>query len=160
MSTQAQTPPPQPQRRSAVYAPANTNPLRLASATVQAVDQLGVATAAEIERTADDIMRGATEIAAKLRELANAIRQHTEIASEQVAGFCNRATSVFEGVVELQQKLSVSGQALAARATNGHANNGHANNGNGHAAPAKAEEEPLELPEFMKKGPDVGDDRL
>jgi hypothetical protein len=154
MSTQAQTPPPQPQRRSSVYAPANTNPLRLASATVQAVDQLGVATAAEIERTADDIMRGATEIAAKLRELANAIRQHTEIASEQVAGFCNRATSVFEGVVELQQKLAVSGQALAARAANGHASNGH-------AAPAKAEEDPLELPEFMKKGPaEVGDERL
>jgi methyl-accepting chemotaxis protein len=156
MSTQAQTPPPPP-RRSSVYAPANTNPLRLASATVQAVDQLGVATAAEIERTADDIMRGATEIAAKLRELANAIRQHTEIASEQVAGFCNRATSVFEGVVELQQKLAANGQALAARASNG---NGHANNG--HAAPARAEEdEPLELPEFMKKGPaDVGDNRL
>jgi hypothetical protein len=156
MSTQAQTPP-QP-RRPSVYAPANTNPLRLASATVQAVDQLGVATAAEIERTADEIMRGATEIAAKLRELANAIRQHTEIASEQVAGFCNRATSVFEGVVELQQKLAANGQALAARAANEHANNGQGNNGQ--AAAAKLDEEPLELPEFMKKGPAEGDGRL
>ena len=146
MSTQAHTPP--PPRRASVYAPANTNPLRLASATVQAVDQLGVATAAEIERTADDIMRGATEIAAKLRELANAIRQPTEIASEQVAGFCNRATSVFEGVVELQQKLALTGHALA--------------RANGHEAAAKAKPEdegtPLDLPEFMKKGPaELGD---
>ena len=78
------------------YAPMNSNPLRLASATIQAVDQLGVATSDEIGKTADEIMRGATEIVERLRELARAIRQRTEIANEHVAGFCGKATSVFE----------------------------------------------------------------
>ncbi len=143
MSMQTQIPGPRP----SPYAPINSNPLRLASATIQAVDQLGVTTAAEIEKTADEILRGATEIATKLRELASAIRQHTEIASEQVAGFCDRATSVFEGVVELQQKLVLNGRSPAT---------------NGHKAPVEEEnyDGPLELPEFMKKGPagpgDVG----
>jgi hypothetical protein len=144
MSMQTQTPP----RRPSPYAPLNSNPLRLASATVQAVDQLGVATAGEIEKTADEILKGATEIAGKLRELATAIRQHTEIASEQVAGFCDRATSVFEGVVELQQKLAVNGHKLAM-------------NGQKSPADAEADGEALDLPEFMKKGPaGPGDDAL
>ena len=143
MSMQTQT----PTRRPSPYAPVNTNPSRLASATIQAVDQLGVTTAGEIEKTAEEIIRGATEIAAKLRELATAIREHTEIASEQVAGFCDRATSVFEGVVELQQKLALNGHKLAA-------------NGNGHETSAEEDDgEALELPEFMKKGP-AGDDSL
>jgi hypothetical protein len=122
-------------RRPSAYAPMNLNPLRLASATIQAVDQLGVATSDEIERTADEIMRGATEIATKLRELAEAIRQHTEIANAQVENFCSKATSVFEGIVELQEKLRVNGQALqAAQAEN-------------------AEDEAMPLPAFIKKGP-------
>lgn len=133
MSMQTQA----PTRRPSPYAPMNSNPSRLASATIQAVDQLGVTTAGEIEKTADEIIRGATEIAAKLRELAAAIREHTEIASEQVAGFCDRATSVFEGVVELQQKLAVNGHKL-----------------NGHKTSAEEDDgEALDLPEFMKKGP-------
>ena len=139
MSIQTQSP------RTSDYAPLNSNPLRLASTTIKAVDQLGLTTSDEIERTADEIMQGATEIATKLRELATAIREHTEIASEQVAGFCDRATSVFEGVVELQQKLALNGHKLAA---------------NGHETAADADDgEALELPEFMKKGP-AGDDSL
>jgi hypothetical protein len=61
----------------------------------------------EIEKTADEIMRGATEIAEKLRELADAIREHSKIANEHVSGFCNKATSVLEGVRDLQLKLEV-----------------------------------------------------
>ncbi len=97
-----------PPTRPSPYVPANSHPLRLANATIQAVDQLGLATAGEIEKTADEILQGATEIATKLHELAVAIRQHTEMASEHVAGFCDRATSIFDGVVELQQKLTVN----------------------------------------------------
>ena len=94
-----QSPPP------SAYGPAKADPIRLASATIQAVDRLGAATSEEIERTADEIMRGATEIADKLRALAGAIREHRKIANEHVSGFCHKATSVLEGVRDLQLKL-------------------------------------------------------
>src|ERR1700680_2331141 len=87
------------------YAPTKVDPIRPASATIQAVDRIGAATSEEIEKTADDIMRGATEIAEKLRALASAIREHSKIANEHVSGFCNKATSVLEGVRDLQLKL-------------------------------------------------------
>jgi hypothetical protein len=121
--------------RPSAYAPMNLNPLRLASATIQAVDQLGVVTADEIEKTADEIMRGANEVATKLRELADAIRQHTEIASGHVETFCTKATSVFEGVVELHEKLRLNGHGPQAEKTEGAAG------------------EPLPLPAFIKQGP-------
>ena len=121
MSMQAPTQPPRP----SPYAPINTNPLRLANATIQAVDQLGLA-------ASDEIMRGATEICDKLRELAEAVRQHAQIASEQVAGFCGRATSVFESVIELRESLLVSKQEVE---------------------PEKTDEEPLPLPKFIANGP-------
>jgi hypothetical protein len=91
------------------YAPVKVDPIRLASATIQAVDRLGAATSEEIEKTADEIMRGATEIAEKLRALASAIRVHSKVANEHVAGFCSRATSVLEGVRDLRLKLEVNG---------------------------------------------------
>jgi hypothetical protein len=124
------------------YAPLNSSPLvasklRLASAAIQAVDQLGVATSDEIEKTAEEIMRGATEIVERLRELAKAIRQRTEIANEHVAGFCDKATSVFEAVIELQATVRVDGHEPAVEETD-------------HAT--------LSLPEFMKKGPAEPDD--
>jgi hypothetical protein len=55
-------------------------------------------------------LRGATEIAEKLRELARAISEHSKIANEHVMSFCEKATSVFEGVRDLQQKLEVNGR--------------------------------------------------
>ena len=90
------------------YAQAKADPIRLASATIQAVDRLGAATSEEIEKTADEIIRGATEIAEKLRALASAIREHSKIANEHVSGFCSKATSVLEGVRDLQLKLDVN----------------------------------------------------
>jgi hypothetical protein len=90
------------------YAQAKADPIRLASATIQAVDRLGAATSEEIEKTADEIIRGATEIAEKLRALASAIREHSKIANEHVSGFCSKATSVLEGVRDLQLKLEVN----------------------------------------------------
>jgi len=92
------------------YAPIKADPARLASATIEAVDKIGAATSEEIERTADEIMRGATEIAEKLRALASAIWEHSKIANEHVTDFCNKATSVLEGVRVLQQKLEANGR--------------------------------------------------
>jgi hypothetical protein len=131
MSIQTQSP------RAAGTAPTSLNPLRLASATVRAVDQLGLATADEIEKTADEIMRGATETASKLRELAEAIRQHTEIAAGQVESFCTKATSVFESVVALQEKLRVNGHEPKAEP----------------AEDAQEEEDVVPLPAFIQMGP-------
>jgi hypothetical protein len=88
------------------YASVKTDPMRLASATIQAVDRIGEATSEGIEETADEIMQGATEIAEKLRALATAIREHSRIANEHVTGFCNKATSVLDGIRNLQQKLN------------------------------------------------------
>jgi hypothetical protein len=114
------------------YAPAKADPIRLASATIQAVDRIGAATSEEIEKTADEIMRGATEIAEKLRELAGAIREHSKIANEHVSGFCNKATSVFEGVRDLQLKLEVNEREAQIEAV---------------------EDEILPVPVFLKNGP-------
>lgn len=114
------------------YAPTRADPLRLASATIQAVDRLGAATSEEIEKTADEIMRGATEIADKLRELAGAIREHSKIANEHVSGFCNKATSVFEAVRDLQSKLDVNERE---------------------AGVEKIEDRILPVPVFLKNGP-------
>jgi methyl-accepting chemotaxis protein len=109
-----------------------SDPLRLASATIQAVDRIGAATSEEIEKTADEIMRGATEIAEKLRELAGAIKEHSRIANEHVAGFCDKATSVLEGVRGLQQKLEANACEPEVEAP---------------------EEDMLPLPALIKKGP-------
>jgi hypothetical protein len=94
-------------RQPSDYAPTTAEPIRLASATMNAVDRIGEATAEEIEKTANEVMRGATEVAENLRALATAIRQHGKIANEHVAGFCDKATAVFVGVRDLQQRLEV-----------------------------------------------------
>jgi hypothetical protein len=83
------------------YAPAKADPIRLASATIQAVDRIGAATSEEIEKTADEIMRGAADVTEKLRELAGAIREHSKITNEHVSGFvtrrhqCSKACVIF-----------------------------------------------------------------
>jgi methyl-accepting chemotaxis protein len=119
------------------YAPPKVDTIRLASATIQAVDRIGAATSEEIEKTADEIMRGATEIAEKLRELAGAIREHSKIANEHVSGFCNKATSVLEGVRDLQMKLEVNGND---------------------AEEKDAAEDTSSLPSLVRKGPAESED--
>jgi hypothetical protein len=126
MSLQTKSP------RGSAYAPMDSNPLRLASVTVQAVDQMGAITAGEIEKTAEEIILGATEIADKLRELADTIRRHTEIASEHVESFCSKAACVFEGIVELQEKLRLNAHKPEAE---------------------EAEGESLPVPEFLTARP-------
>jgi hypothetical protein len=94
-----QTPRPSP------YAPANANPLKLGTATIEAVDRIGLTACGEIEKTADDIICGANEAADNLRQLATAIREHSKVASVHVADFCKKATTVIEGVRDLQDRL-------------------------------------------------------
>lgn len=119
--------------RSSSYAPKPPNPIRLAGATVQAVDQIGLETSKQIEMTADEIMRGATEVADQLRILADAVREQTKIASEQLAGFCDRATSVLDGLRDIQDKLLT----------------------NGHEAKVDESDDTLSVPVFIMKGPSL-----
>jgi hypothetical protein len=79
MKTQAEA------RRLPDYSPTNSTPTRLASATLQAMDQLGGVAADEIEGTAEQVITGASDVATKLHELATAISHHSEIANERVA---------------------------------------------------------------------------
>ena len=103
--------------RQSPYAPVNANPLRLASATIQAVDRIGVAACDEIEQTADEIIHGANDVADNLRALAIAIREHSKIAGEHVTEFCNKATSVIEGVRDIQAKLLAGEREAEGRET-------------------------------------------
>ena len=100
--------------------------------TIQAVDQIGAITASEIGITAEELMLGATEIADRLGQLAGAIREHTEIANQHVEDFCSKATSVFEGIVELQARLRLNASEPEAE---------------------KAEDEILPVPEFLSARP-------
>jgi chromosome segregation ATPase len=127
MSGQAQS------GRPMEYAPNKSDPPRLANVTIRAVDQLGAITAGEIEKTAEQVTAGAAEIADKLRELADAVRQHTEIVGKQVESFCAKATSVFEDIAEIKEKLGA----------------------NRHKPEAEnAEGENLPVPEFLTRRPD------
>ena len=92
-------------KQPSAYAPTQADPLRLASATIQAVDRIGETTSEEIEKTAKEITQGAAEIAEKLHKLASAIREHSKIANEHVTQFCEKATSVFDGIRDLKRKL-------------------------------------------------------
>jgi hypothetical protein len=91
--------------RRTPYSPSSASPLRLATATIDAVDRIGVAACGEIEKTADDITYGANEVADNLRKLATAIREHGKVASVHVIDFCTKATIVTEGVRDLQDRL-------------------------------------------------------
>ena len=97
-------------------APRARDPLALAGVTVQAVDQIGESAAVEIEQAAAAVQDGAAAIALNLRKLANAVREHSRIAGEQVAEFVDRSTSVIETIRALQERLD----AGAPKKGNGH----------------------------------------
>jgi hypothetical protein len=84
---------------------ADADRVRLATTTIKAVDQIGLVARDQIGQAADEVVRGADEVAYNLRALASAIREHSKIASEHVAEFCNKATSVLEGVRDLQARV-------------------------------------------------------
>jgi hypothetical protein len=85
--------------------PRARDPLALAGVTVQAVDQIGESAAGEIERAAQALQDGAFEIAENMRELATAMRKHSQIAGERVAEFVGRATGAIEMARALQERL-------------------------------------------------------
>ena len=68
-----------------------TEQLQLANCTLQAVDRLTGMTADEIERVAEQVIMGAEETAAVLRELARRVRENGMFANERLARFVNVA---------------------------------------------------------------------
>jgi predicted NBD/HSP70 family sugar kinase len=85
--------------------PRAKDPIALAGITVQAVDQIGEAAAAEIEQAAESLERAAQEIGAKLRALSAAMRDHSKVAGGHVEEFCGKATALVEGVRAWQERL-------------------------------------------------------
>jgi hypothetical protein len=83
-----------------------TTPIALAAGiTVEAVDQIGETAAREIEGAADALEERAGEIAAGLRKLAAAVREHSRDAAASVEEFCNRSTDVVATIRSLQERL-------------------------------------------------------
>jgi len=61
--------------------------LKLGNVTLEAVDRLTGMTAEEIERVAEQVLDGAEETAAVLRELARRVRENGMFANERLARF-------------------------------------------------------------------------
>lgn len=87
------------------YAPKTVDPLAIARITIKAVDQIGERAAAEIDEAATQLRAGAEEVAGRLEQLAEAIREHSRIASEHTACFVGKATQVLETVRALDAGL-------------------------------------------------------
>lgn len=123
-------------QRPSPCAPARTNPVRLATVTIEAVDRIGLVASGEIDKAADDFICGANEVADNLRKLATAIREHSKVASVHVSDFCNKATTMMEGIRDLQNRL------LAC-----------------HGGAEAEEAEDDKLPKVIRQGPANNDDR-
>src|SRR5712675_530914 len=82
------TPTPYPPRPVIVKKPdPEAEQLQLGNITLEAVDRLTGMTADEIERVAEQVLDGAEETAAVLRELARRVRENGMFANERLARF-------------------------------------------------------------------------
>jgi hypothetical protein len=95
----------QPQYNPQPPAPRTSDPVEMATLTVQAVDQIGAAAASEIEKAANSFEKRASDIAEKMRKLAAGVREHSQLAGASVAEFCEKSTSVIETIRALQERL-------------------------------------------------------
>jgi hypothetical protein len=93
-------------------APPRSDPAKLAPFTVAAVDQIGEAAAAELDAAAQTIVKDADLIAARLVELAAAVREHSRIEGERVAVFCEKTTTVLESMRGLTERLDAIDAAV------------------------------------------------
>src|SRR5262244_955802 len=79
--------------------------LQLANCTLQAVDRLTGMTADEIERVAEQVILGAEETAAVLRELARRVRENGMFANERLARFVKVANQCADIARSMQQSV-------------------------------------------------------
>lgn len=81
-------------------------PGAISEITVEAVDKIGQATAAQIEHTAETIEAGAKELGDRLRKLAGAMREHTRLASQDVSEFCLKMASARATIRGLEVEIT------------------------------------------------------
>jgi methyl-accepting chemotaxis protein len=84
------------------------DPIQMAGLTVRAVEQIGSAASAEIDKAAQELLAEAQKVADNLHDLAEAIREHSRIAGEHVAAYCAHSTNVLETVRKLQEGLKTN----------------------------------------------------
>ena len=79
--------------------------LHLGTVTLNAVDRLTGMTAEEIERVAEQVLDGAEETAAILRELARRLRENGLFANERLARFVRVANQCADIARSMQQSV-------------------------------------------------------
>jgi hypothetical protein len=100
------TPAPYPPRPVVVKKPdPEAEQLQLGTVTLDAVDRLTGMTADEIERVAEQVLDGAEETAAILRELARRVRENGMFANERLARFVRVANQCSDIARSLQQSV-------------------------------------------------------
>ena len=94
-----------PPRPAIVKKDAETEQVQLGTVTLDAVDRLTGMTADEIERVAEQVLDGAEETAAILRELARRVRENGMFANERLARFVKVANQCADIARSLQQTV-------------------------------------------------------
>jgi len=79
--------------------------LQLGNVTLEAVDRLTGLTADEIEQVAEQVLDGAQETAAVLRELARRVRENGMFANERLASFVRVANQCADIARSMQQSV-------------------------------------------------------
>lgn len=82
-----------------------TDQLQLGKVTLDAVDRLTGITADEIERVAEQVLDGAEETAALLRDLARRVRENGLFANERLARFVRVANQCADIARSMQQSV-------------------------------------------------------
>ncbi len=99
-------PPQHPPRPVVVKEPdSEAEQLQLGNVTLEAVDRLTGITADEIERVAEQVLEGAEETAAVLRELARRVRENGMFANERLARFVRVANQCADIARSMQQSV-------------------------------------------------------
>jgi hypothetical protein len=100
------TPAPYPPRPAVLKKPdPEAEQLQLGNTTLEAVDRLTGMTADEIERVAEQVLDGAEETAAVLRELARRVRENGMFANERLARFVRVANQCADIARSMQQSV-------------------------------------------------------
>jgi hypothetical protein len=99
------SPPPYPSRPIVRTPDPKEEQFQLGNVTLDAVDRLTGMTADEIERVAEQVLDGADETAAILRELARRVRENGVFANDRLARFVRVANQCADVARSMQQSV-------------------------------------------------------
>src|SRR5215813_11800603 len=86
---------------------AEVDQVQLGNVTLEAIDRLTGMTADEIELVAEQVLEGAQETAAVLRELARRVRENGMFANERLARFVRVANQCADIARSMQQSVEL-----------------------------------------------------